>query len=349
MQGPAPSPAPSKTSTGIGGNGGLDATASRLVEARAAVNAESAAEPDKSQDAVMGDLSSMDSRQRFKEAAKQMKIDLTSKPDQMPISELNVLLKLMASGAMKEVEECTDLLEASMPTTATANKAVVTGLSTVALWNEKERERLEDVIALSKGNVTNFSIPEKIFLAAQASYNSSNKIVFNPQCSKCMPGNCTDHSPDEYQQEILLQIDHPSKLEEKFSNVVDKRIIVNKRKHETTRLKLARAIGPACSATKMEKDKYAPFPLAQFLECHTQSAWTAVANSWIRKPAVLDKYLEIAHGIVFYTNVYDNNAGMYGKAGLGMLTPILWSDAQKLSEQVGYLRHSACTEVSTSV
>ena len=114
--------------------------------------------------------------------------------------------------------------------------------------------------------------------------------------------------------------------------------MVNKRKHETTRLKLARAICSACSTIKMEKDKYAPFPLAQFLECHNQSAWIAVVNSWIRKPAVLEKYLEIAHDIVFYTNAYDNNAGMYGKAGLGMLTPILWSDAQRQSDQVGYLR-----------
>ena len=67
----------------------------------------------------------------------------------------------------------------------------------------------------------------------------------------------------------------------------------------------ARGISPACSESNMEKDKYAPFPLAQFLECHTQSAWIAVVNSWIRKPAVLEKYLEIAHDIVFYTNAYD--------------------------------------------
>ena len=171
---------------------------------------------------------------------------------------------------------------------------------------------------------------------------SSNKIVFNPQYLKCMPGDCTDQSTDEYQQEILLQIDNPSELEEKFSKVIDKRIMVNKRKYETTRLKLARATSPACLANKMEKAKCAPFPLAQFLECHTQSAWIAVINSWICKPAVLGKYLEIAHDIVFYTNcnAYDNNADMtlYGKAGLGMLTPILWPDAQRQSDQVEYLR-----------
>ena len=50
MQDSAPSPAPSK-STGIGAPDGLDATASRLAAARATVNAESAAESEKSQDA----------------------------------------------------------------------------------------------------------------------------------------------------------------------------------------------------------------------------------------------------------------------------------------------------------
>ena len=218
-----------------------------------------------------------------------------------------------------------DLLEELMTTTATANKAVVTSLNTVAVWNEKERERLEDVIAQVKGNITNFSLSEKIFLAAKASYDSSHKAVTNPQYMMCRPADCTDQSTDEYQREILLLIDNPSDAEEKFSKlkVVDRRIMVNKRKLETTRLELARAISHACSASKMEKDKHSPFHLAQFLECHAQTARIAVINQWIRKPAVLEKYLEIAHDIVFYTNAYDNNAGMYGKAGLGMLNPVM--------------------------
>ena len=159
-----------------------------------------------------------------------------------------------------------------MMTTATANKVVVTSLNAVAIWNEKERERLEDVIAQAKGNSTNFSFSENIFLAAKASYDTSHKIVSNPGYVKCRPGDCTDQSTDEYQQEILLSIDAPSNAEEKFSKVIDKRIMVNKRKLETTRLELARAISSACSASKMEKDKYSPFSLAQFLECHTQTA-----------------------------------------------------------------------------
>ena len=154
----------------------------------------------------MGDLSSIDFQQSFEEAATQLKINLSSKSDQIPIPKLNALLKLMATGAMKEVEECTDLLEASMTTTAEANKAVATSPSTVAAWNEAERERLEDAIALAKGNITNFSISGKLFIAAEASYNFSNKIIFNPNYLKCFPGDCTDANSDEYQQEILLQI-----------------------------------------------------------------------------------------------------------------------------------------------
>ena len=155
----------------------------------------------------------------------------------------------MASGTLnlKEVEEHTDLLTESMATTATANKAVVTSLSTVATWNGKERERLEGVIALAKGNISNFSLSEKIFLAAQASYDASHKIISNPQYIKCQPGGCTDQQSDEYQQAILLLIGAPSDAEEKFTKVIDKRIIVvNKRKLETTRLELAQFISPAC-------------------------------------------------------------------------------------------------------
>ena len=242
------------------------------------------------------------------------------------------------------MEEHTDLLTESIATTATANKAVVTSLNTVATWNEKERERLEDVIALAKSNATNFSLSEKIFLAvflaAQASYDASHKIISNPQCIECRPGDGTDQSSDEYQQEILLLIDTPSDAEEKFTKVIDKRIMVNMRKLETTRLKLARFVSPACSGSRMEKDKYPPFPLAQFLECHTQPAWIAVTNQWIRKPAaaVLEKYLEIAHDNVFFTNAYDNNTGMYGKAGICMLNPVLWTEGQKLVDPIGYLR-----------
>ena len=98
------------------------------------------------------------------------------------------------------------------------------------------------------------------------------KIIYNPSYMKCFPGDSTDATTDEYQQEILLLIDSPSDTEEKFAKQVDKRILVNKRKLETVRLKLAKAINSAASANKMEKDKYAPFPLAQFLECHTQKA-----------------------------------------------------------------------------
>ena len=164
------------------------------------------------------------------------------------------------------------------------------------------------------------------------------RIISNPQYIKSQPGDCTDQSTDEYQQEILLLIDIPSDAEEKFTKVIDKRIMVNNRKLETTRMKLARLISSACSASKMEKDKYSPFPLAQFLECHTQPLWIAVTNQWIRKPAVLEKYLEIAHDIVFFTNAYDNNMGTYSKAGLGTLSPVLWTDAQKRFDPIGYLR-----------
>ena len=175
MQSSAPSPAPSK-STGIGGDSSGGATAVQLAATRGAINAEYAEESEKSQDAVMGDLSQIDFQRGFKAAAiaTQLKIDLSSKSDQIPISKLNTLLKLMASGALKEVDEKADLLSESMTTTATANKAVVTSLNTVAVWNEKERERLEDVIALAKGNTPNFSLSEKIFLAAQASYATSH-------------------------------------------------------------------------------------------------------------------------------------------------------------------------------
>ena len=48
-------------------------------------------------------------------------MNLKSKADQIPIAKLNTLLKLMASGDMKEVEECTDLLEESMTTSTTAS------------------------------------------------------------------------------------------------------------------------------------------------------------------------------------------------------------------------------------
>ena len=100
MQDTAPSPAPSK-STGSGTPRGLDATASAVAAQRADANAASASEAEKSQDAVMGDLSSIDFQQSFKEDAKQFKTNLSSKSDQIPIPKLNALLKLMATGAMK--------------------------------------------------------------------------------------------------------------------------------------------------------------------------------------------------------------------------------------------------------
>ena len=97
--------------------GGPDAAATAAAAQRAEADTASASEAEKSQDAVMGDLSSIDFRQSFKEAAKQLKIDVSSKSDQIPIPKLNAPLKLIGHNAMKEVEECTDLLEASMATT----------------------------------------------------------------------------------------------------------------------------------------------------------------------------------------------------------------------------------------
>ena len=114
MQDTAPSPAPSKS--GSGPYSGPDATATAAAAQRAEADAASASEAEKPQDAVMGDLSSIDFTRSFKEAAKQLKIDLGSKLDQIPISKLNTLLKLMATGATKEVEDVIVLLEASMTT-----------------------------------------------------------------------------------------------------------------------------------------------------------------------------------------------------------------------------------------
>ena len=83
-----------------------------------------------------------------------------------------------STGAMEEVGECTDLLEALMTTTANANKAVVTSLSAVAAWNETERERLEDAIALAKGNITNFSISDCSYLPGDAVRYPSGQGLF---------------------------------------------------------------------------------------------------------------------------------------------------------------------------
>ena len=339
MQDATPSPAPSK-STGTGGGISAGATSAALATSRAAVIAGMAEEGEKSQDAVMGDLSKVDFQRSINDAVKQMKIDLTSKSDQTPIGTLNSLLKLMASGAMKEVGEHADLLAESMATTATANAAAVTSLESVANWNEKEREKRTDLIDLNKNSSANFSLSEKIFIAAQKSYDDSHRLLCNPQYMKWQPGDCLNQNSNEYQQEVLLSIDVPRDAEESFSKVIDKRILVNKRtcRLESARLKLAKSISPICTIYKMEKDKYAPLPLAQFTEYHTQSAWIAVVNLWLRKPAVLEKYLEIAHDIGFFTNVYDNNKGIYGKAGLGMRIPIMWNDTQKQSDQIGFLR-----------
>ena len=123
--------------------------------------------------------------------------------------------------------------------------------------------------------------------------------------------------------------------------------MVNKRKHETTRLKLARAICSACSTIKMEKDKYAPFPLAQFLECHNQSAWIAVVNSWIRKPAVLEKYLEIAHDIVFYMHQRVRQQRRHARQSwIGYAAS---NTAVRATQAIWPSWISACTEVSTFV
>ena len=76
----------------------------------------------------MDDHLKADFQRSINDAVKQMKIDLKSTSGQMPITKLATLLKLVASGAMKEVEEPADLLQLSMETTATANAAVATGL-----------------------------------------------------------------------------------------------------------------------------------------------------------------------------------------------------------------------------
>ena len=97
MQSSVPSRAPSK-STGIGGDSSGGATAVQLAATRAAINVEYAKESKKSQDTVMGDLSQIYFQRGFEAAASQLKIDLSSKSDQIPIPKLNALLKLMASG-----------------------------------------------------------------------------------------------------------------------------------------------------------------------------------------------------------------------------------------------------------
>ena len=71
------------------------------------------------------------------------------------------------------------LLTESMVTIATTNAAIITSLNTVATWNEKEQEHLEDVIALGKSSISDFFLSEKIFLAAQNNYDASHKIITN--------------------------------------------------------------------------------------------------------------------------------------------------------------------------
>ena len=191
---------------------------------------------------------------------------------------------------MKEVEEKADryLLQQSMEMTATANAAaaVVSGLESVSSWNEKERERVTDLIQTNKNGSAKSSLSEKTFIATTKSYSDSHKILLLNRyplymIMKWQPGDFLDEHSDEYKQEVLISIDAPSEMEEQYSKIVDKRIMVNKLRLATAhaRLKLAvartRMIIPVCSANKMERDKCAPFPLGQFLECHTQTAWIA--------------------------------------------------------------------------
>ena len=86
--------------------------AAQLVAMHAAINVGYAKESWKSQDAVMGDVSKIDFQQVFQEAASKLNMDLMSKLDQILILKRSSLLKLMATRAMKEVEEQTDLLVA---------------------------------------------------------------------------------------------------------------------------------------------------------------------------------------------------------------------------------------------
>ena len=310
-----------------------------LAAKRAAVNAAFAEDGGKSQDAVMGGLNNPDFQDAIKEATKELKTNLKSKSDQIPISKLNALLKLVATGAMKEVEAKTKMLKESIETTATANAAVVTDLKSIDTWNEAERLRLEDMLLKNKLAPGNFSMSESESVhGGGQQYEDFQKILENLQFMKIQPEDMLDKQSDEYKQEVLLMTDAPSDAEESMSKLVDMRITINKNRLATTRLKLAKMINDSCSTNKMLKDKYSPFPLARYHECHTQTAWISMVNQWIQKPAVIDKYLEIAHDIVFYTSAYDNAKGIYGKTGLGMKISLEWNDARIARDKIGYMR-----------
>ena len=83
---------------------------------------------------------------------------------------------------------------------------------------------------------------------------------------------------------------------------LDARITIKQHQLRSMRLRIQVAlelmINPAVTQKHMETVKPTSFPMASYTCVSTQSEWRTIVLGWIRQPGNLNKYLEIAGGIV---------------------------------------------------
>ena len=271
--------------------------------------------------------------------------------DTVSSSQVQALLKLLATEAKKEVRSVAKAVETSVYCVIAEKDASVNDLKRSAAMLQQDKDDALAMVKRQKTNPSNVSSSERSFEFQKAQYDRVMGSVTDPKYTNLLPGDISHTGTDEATYADLLLQDATSEGEEKRMVLLDARIKIKDRRLKSMRLQIVRQISPTVTQAQMEKTKPTPFPLAQFAGVSTQTEWRTIVASWIKMPGNLNKYLEIAGDILMMYSAWDPAVVFYRCTGIQMIAPIWWVSIQQQGDPMSYLRatlsHTLFDEIVT--
>ena len=275
----------------------------------------------------------------------------TMERDTVSSSQVQALLKLIATEAKEEVRSVAEAVETSVYSVIAAKDVSVNNLKRSAAMLQHDKDEALAMIKRQKTNPSNVSSSERSFEFQKAQYDRVMGSVTDPKYTNLLPGDISHTGTDEATYADLLLQDATSEGEEKRMVLLDARIKIKDRRLKSMRLQIVRQISPTVTQAQMEKTKPTPFPLAQFAGVSTQTEWRTIVASWIKMPGNLNKYLEIVGDILMMYSAWDPAVVFYRCTGIQMIAPIWWVSIQQQGDPMSYLRatlsHTLFDEIVT--
>ena len=164
--------------------------------------------------------------------------------DTVSSSQVQALLKLLATEAKGEVRSVASAVETSVYSVLAATDASVNHLKRSTALLQKDKDEALAMIKRQKSNPTNVSSSEKAFDFEKERYDRFMGCLNEPRYINLLPGDISHSGTDDATYADLLLQDASSEGDEKKMVHLDARIKIKDQRLKSMRLGIAKIISP---------------------------------------------------------------------------------------------------------